>query len=453
MPDPHSTATAERLTADSVLDDREALVARYQAARQRTRELFAIPSDDAYYARPISLRHPLVFYEGHLPAFSVITLVKNALGRPGVDERLETLFARGIDPESEAAARASSRELWPRREEVLAYGRAADSLIAETLRTAELADDDNPHLIGGEAVFTILEHELMHQETFLYMLHQLKPEEKRGIAPPPPAPGKPLVNDLIDIPAGVATLGADRGEIVFGWDNEHPRSIVRVPVFSVQRHKVTNAELLEFVDAGGYAKRELWSDEAWAWIGAHAIAHPQFWEQRDGARLWRGFYGSYPLPLHAPVYVTHAEAEAYAKWRGMRLPSEAEYHRAAYGTPSGDERVHPWGDAPPDATRGVFDFASFDPQPGGMHPAGASAWGVEELVGNGWEWTSTVFHPFPGFSPMPTYPQYSADFFDDRHYVMKGASPVTARQLIRRSFRNWFRPVYPYVYAGFRCVK
>ena len=105
---------------------------------------------------------------------------------------------------------------------------------------------------------------------------------------------------------------------------------------------------------------------------------------------------------------------------------------------------------PPDATRGHFDFAGADPVPVGSFPAGASAWGVRDLVGNGWEWTSTVFAPFPGFQPMPSYPQYSADFFDGKHYVMKGASPATAKELIRRSFRNWFRPTYPYVYAKFR---
>ena len=157
-----------------------------------------------------------------------------------------------------------------------------------------------------------------------------------------------------------------------------------------------------------------------------------------------------PLPMAWPVYVSHAEASAYARWKGRRLPTEAEYHRAAYGTPEGPERAHPWGEAPPDATRGHFDFAGADPVPVGSFPKGASAWGVRDLVGNGWEWTSTVFAPFPGFQPMPSYPQYSADFFDGKHYVMKGASPVTAKELIRRSFRNWFRPTYPYVYAKFR---
>jgi formylglycine-generating enzyme required for sulfatase activity len=159
-----------------------------------------------------------------------------------------------------------------------------------------------------------------------------------------------------------------------------------------------------------------------------------------------------PLVLDAPVYVTHVEAEAYARWKGRRLPTEAEFHRAAYSTPEGDERLHPWGDQPPDFTRGNFDFVSFEPVATGAYPDGASAWGVHDLAGNGWEWTSTVFEGFDAFEPMPSYKQYSADFFDRAHYVLKGASPVTARELVRRSFRNWFRPNYRYVYATFRCV-
>jgi formylglycine-generating enzyme required for sulfatase activity len=158
------------------------------------------------------------------------------------------------------------------------------------------------------------------------------------------------------------------------------------------------------------------------------------------------------LPAAWPVYVSHAEAEAYARWKGARLPTEAEYHRAAFGDPSGNERAHPWGDGAPDTSRGTFDFASWNPSAVGSRPEGRSAWGVHDLVGNGWEWTSTTFAPFAGFRPLPAYPEYSADFFDGRHVVMKGASPATDATLLRRSFRNWFRPNYPYVYAAFRCV-
>jgi formylglycine-generating enzyme required for sulfatase activity len=135
------------------------------------------------------------------------------------------------------------------------------------------------------------------------------------------------------------------------------------------------------------------------------------------------------------------------------LPTEAEFQRAAFGTPGGEERPHPWGDADATAAHGVFDFTSWDPQPAGCHPKGRSAWGVDDLVGNGWEWTSTIFGPFPGFRPMASYPEYSADFFDGEHFVIKGASPATSRELLRPTFRNWFRARYPYVYAAFRCVK
>jgi formylglycine-generating enzyme required for sulfatase activity len=164
-------------------------------------------------------------------------------------------------------------------------------------------------------------------------------------------------------------------------------------------------------------------------------------------------FATFPLPMSWPVYVSHAEASAFVKWRGGRLLSEAEFQRAAYGSPDSKERPYPWGNAPPDPSRGVFDFATWDPRPVGSASAGRSAWGVDDLVGNGWEWTSTPFAPFPGFAPMPSYPEYSADFFDDKHFVMKGASPVTAKELIRPSFRNWFRPRYPNVYATFRCVR
>jgi formylglycine-generating enzyme required for sulfatase activity len=160
-----------------------------------------------------------------------------------------------------------------------------------------------------------------------------------------------------------------------------------------------------------------------------------------------------PLPRSWPVYVSWAEANAFARWRGARLPSEAEFQRAAYASDGGVRRQFPWGDEPPDLRRGVFDFSSWDPEPAGSHPAGRSAWGIDDLVGNGWEWTSTVFAPFPGFRPLPSYPEYSADFFDGEHAVLKGASPATARELLRPSFRNWFRPRYPHVYATFRCAR
>ena len=141
-------------------------------------------------------------------------------------------------------------------------------------------------------------------------------------------------------------------------------------------------------------------------------------------------------------------------WSGKRLPTEAEFHRAAYGTVHGEEeRSYPWGDDQPDSRRGNFGGNRWDPVPVTATPLGDSAFGISQLVGNGWEWTSTVFQPFPGFLPLSFYPGYSARFFDGEHYMLKGASSRTDARLLRRSFRNWFRPDYPYVYAGFRCVE
>jgi ergothioneine biosynthesis protein EgtB len=434
--------------------NREALADWYRRNRQRSQALFDIVRPDAYYARPISLRHPIVFYEGHLPAFSLNTLVKKALGRPGIDEGLERLFARGIDPESDAAASRSQRAEWPRREEVRQFADACDVLILDALANAPLEQPGHPLLHEAQAVFTILEHEAMHQETMLYMWHQLPHVDKRrpagataDVSGTTPAPAR------VRVPAGRATLGARAGEILFGWDNEFLGHVVDVPAFEIDVHDVTNEQFMDFVDAGGYRQPEWWDADAFAWLQHERMEHPRFWRQQDGTWKWHGMFENFDLPAAWPVYVSQFEAAAFARWKGGRLPTEVEYHRAAFGEPSGNERAYPWGDAAPDASRGHFDFASWEPVAAGRHPAGQSAWGVHDLMGNGWEWTSTDFAPFEGFRAMASYPEYSADFFDGQHRVMKGASPATAAELLRRSFRNWFRPNYPYVYATFRCVR
>jgi ergothioneine biosynthesis protein EgtB len=417
--------------------------------------LFDLLDPQVYYSRPISLRNPIVFYEGHLPAFSLISLVQRGAGGRGVDERLERLFARGIDPESEAAAvpRSGASTRWPPRDEVLRFGAAVDELILTTLRD-HVFDESRPAMRRGEAIFTALEHEAMHQETLLYMWHRLAHTQKRKPANVHyEVGGAPRPRDVVRMPEGVATLGADRDRIPFGWDNEFDGHRVTVPAFEIDVHSVTNADFLEFVEAGGYRTRDLWSADGWGWREHEHVEHPNFWERRSDRWFWRGMFDLIPLPLGWPVYVSFAEAAAYATWRGRRVPTEAEYHRAAFGTPSGEERSFPWGEDQPDVTRGNFDFASWEPVPAGSRPAGASAWGVHDLIGNGWEWTSTIFAPFAGFSAMASYPEYSAEFFDGQHYVMKGASPATAKELVRRSFRNWFRPNYPYVYAKFRTAR
>jgi gamma-glutamyl hercynylcysteine S-oxide synthase len=438
--------------------DRSALIAWYRRNRERSRSLFDLLIDEnAYYSRPISLRHPFVFYEGHVPAFSFNTLVKTALGAPSIDPELETLFARGIDPPTErspASDPASHRERWPSREVVRQFAREADARVMEALTHDEIDRPGHPMLENAEAAFVILEHEAMHQETLHYMLHRLPWDRKHR--PPgyqPRVEGAAPRSTWIEIPTGRAGMGVDRGSARFMWDNECPHHADHVSGFAIECHDVTNAAFMEFVDAGGYQDPRYWHADDWDWVRRKEIRHPLFWEDHAGGWSWRGMFEPIALPPAWPVYVTHAEAEAYARWRGARLPTEAEFQRAAYGTPAGVERRFPWGDASPEVCHGVFDFTSWDPAPVGSHPDGRSAWGVEDMVGNGWEWTGTPFGPFPGFRPRASYPQYSADFFDGDHFVMKGASPATARDLLRPTFRNWYRRRYPYAYATFRCVK
>lgn len=412
--------------------DRSVLIDWYRRNRERSAQLFALIDESAFLARPIPLRHPFIFYEGHLPAFSFLTLNERALGQTPIDPRYEKLFERGIDPGSADAARAHERSDWPTRAQVEAFARECDERVVDALQHATLVDPTVPRLERGQSAYTILEHEPMHHETLTYIIHQLDYAAKGRIAQDH-HDHAPVPNPLLEVAAGVAHLGADPDQLAFGWDNEFGPLDVDVERFAMMRYPVTNGDWLRFVHDGGPV--------------------PVFWVERDGEFVLRGVFEELPLPKSWPVYVSHDLAQAYADWAGMRLPSEAQFHRAAYGTPDGADRVYPWGDAPPDAMRGNFDFERFDPEPVNAHPAGASAWEIEDLVGNGWEWTSSVFGPFPGFEPMASYPNYSADFFDGKHFVMKGASPVTARELIRPSFRNWFYSDYPYMYAKFRCVQ
>ena len=334
-----------RPSAGSASLDRDSLLTRYRSLRARTRQIFDLIDPDLYYTRPIALRNPIVFYEGHLPGFALNALVKKGLGAAGVDAHLEDVFARGIDPDSAASARPRHGQGWPSRDEVRAFVAAADARVEDALRHAPLWQPGTPVLDRAEGVFTVLEHEALHQETLLYMWHRLPLDWKRR-----PGGYRPRVDGLgaaqsrVTVPAGRATLGAGRDELVFGWDNEFPAQKVDVPAFAVDRLDVTNGAYLEFVEAGGYHDPRWWIVEDWAWRHAEAVDRPLFWERLDGAWHWRGQFDLLPLPIEWPVYVSLAEARAFARWRGARLMTEAEYHRAAFATPAGDERRHPWGD-------------------------------------------------------------------------------------------------------------
>ncbi|HVO81523.1 MAG TPA: SUMF1/EgtB/PvdO family nonheme iron enzyme [Terriglobales bacterium] len=441
--------------AHDAVEVRHELLERLAEARSRTDEIFAIVRPDFLYERPIPERHRIIFYIGHLEAFDWNLLRERALGVDSFHPEYDRLFAFGIDP-VDGGLPADQPSDWPRVAEVQSYVRRIRQTLDARLAGGLLCDDKPVVEEGYPAsalVQVAIEHRLMHAETLAYMLHQLPLDRKILQPQAPEIVVSGLAPKMIEVPAGPAMLGLARGANGFGWDNEYEAHRVDVPEFAIDQCKVTNGEYLQFMAAGGYEDRSLWTDAAWNWKTACDLGHTVFWRRQGDNWFLRAMFEEIPLPLNWPVYVSQAEASAFARWAGKALPTEAQWQRAAYGTPGGDARAYPWGNAAPSARRGNFDFQRWDPTPVGAFPQGESAFGVADLMGNGWEWTSTVFAPFPGFRPFSFYSGYSANFFDGQHYVMKGGSPRTAACMLRRSFRNWFQPHYQYVYAGFRCVR
>src|SRR5215469_3146475 len=381
----------------------EALRRELEDAREQTDCLFGLIAPEALYQRPVAERHRLVFYLGHFDAFDWNLLGRRGMGESGFHPEFDGLFERGIDPPPGQAPRDTALD-WPRRDEVEKYNRLTRSWIDSHLGEMDL------HLVQ-----MAIEHRLMHAETFAYLLHNLPYDQKRGDTLPEVSGRHTPENPVIPVAAGRVTLGAARER--FGWDNEYLAHEVAVPGFAITKYKISNGEYLRFVNAGGPA--------------------PHFWEWEGDRWFYRGMFGRTPLSLANAVWLTWKQAAAYAEWRGMSLPTEAQFQLAASPTT-------------PDAERDNFGFHRWDPIAVDAANGGPYA---HQMIGNGWEWTRDVFAPFEGFEPHPFYAGYSADFFDGNHYVLKGASPRTALRLTRAAFRNWFRPEYPHMYAGFRLVK
>jgi gamma-glutamyl hercynylcysteine S-oxide synthase len=441
------------LVAEQNLAIRDQLLQRMSDARERSDALFQIVRPAAMYERPIPERHRLIFYLGHLEAFDWNLLRDRALGAKSFHPEFDRLFAFGIDPVG-AGLPSDQPSDWPSLAAVQDYAKRIQASLDWELNHRIF--ESHSQTQDGVSLDTLLnvaiEHRLMHLETLAYMLHQLPFDKKVAEAIAPAVASSPVAHRMVEIPTGEATLGLSRDGETFGWDNEYERHTVTVPTFEIDQFMVTNRQYIEFMAAGGYETRSFWSDADWNWKTANEVSHPAFWRKSSERWLHRSMFEEVPLPMDWPVYVSHAEASAYSHWAGKSLPTEQEWHRAAYGTPNSDERDYPWGNEDPGPNLCNADFVRWDPVPVNALPSGQSAFGVHGMVGNGWEWTSTAFAPFPSFEPFPFYRGYSTDFFDGRHFVMKGGSARTSACMLRPTFRNWFQPHYQYVYAGFRCV-
>ncbi len=404
-------------------------------ARQRTLTLTEF-DDGELTAQHSPLMSPLVWDLAHIGQQEDLWLLRegNADAQGLLTAKIERLYDAFEHPR---ATRVTLPLLTPREARsflIDVRGRVLDGL--------ERADD--------EALFPYVmveQHEQQHIETML-ATHQLRTGENllgRGVPLPP---GRFLPADSVLVPAGPFTLGVDEADEPASLDNERPAHVVDLPAFRIARVPVTNAEWQAFIDAGGYDDPACWSPRGWAHRIEAGLERPLFWSA-DGSR--RRFGLTEEIPPDEPVqHIGYFEAQAYAAWAGARLPTEQEWEKACTWDPElGKRRRWPWGDEPPTRDRANLGGEALRPAPVGAYPGGASAYGVEQMIGDVWEWTSSSFEPWPGFRPM-LYAAYSAPFFGGDFRVLRGGSWAVGGAAIRSSFRNWDLPIRRQIFCGVR---
>jgi iron(II)-dependent oxidoreductase len=420
------------------------IAAQLAVARADTLALFDLAREADLHDSPGFGFRPIIWHLAHIGVFEAYWLLQKLAGETAPDERYERIF----DPIS--TPREASKDL-PARREMEAYLTRVRARVLKQLASARF-DADEPLLRDAYVYQLVLEHERQHQETLAYLLQMLDPAKKlRPTSAPAPAPPAPP-RDMLTVPAGEFALGAET-TTPFVYDNELPAHTVNVAAFKIDRLLTTNEEFAEFIAAGGYERREWWSDEGWTWREREGWTCPLYWTRADAQGDWRArtmFADDALAPTHPVVGVSWYEAEAYARFRAKRLPTEAEWEKAAAWDASAQhKRLFAWGDDAPDETRCNFDLRFWGTTPVGSFPAGASAAGCLDMNGNVWEWTADAFAAYPGFRAFP-YPEYSETWFDGDHRVLKGGSWATRPTLLRVSFRNFFRRHFRIAFAGIR---
>jgi iron(II)-dependent oxidoreductase len=341
----------------------------------------------------------------------------------------------------------------PTLEGTLAYmDRVCEAVLARLKQSPANADDSYFYRL-------VTFHEDMHDEAFAYSRQTLGyPAPRFGRwadGPPADASAGPLPGDVA-VPGGRFVIGSLPDAPRFVFDNEKWAHALSVAPFRMARAPVTNREFAGFVDDRGYARPELWSTAGRRWRAEAEADHPVYWVPDRGAWRLRRYGRVVDLPPHQPViHVNWYEADAFCRWAGRRLPTELEWEVAAAGqpTPDGrdlapDKRGYPWGDAPPDGIRANLDGAAVGCIDVAALPAGDSAFGCRQMLGNVWEWTSSDFAPYPGFRADP-YEDYSAPWFGTRK-VLRGGGWATRSRMITPVYRNFFTPERRDVFAGFR---
>jgi iron(II)-dependent oxidoreductase len=440
------TTTPDAATVTSVTAEelRVRVAGLLAESRARSTVLTEAVDEADLVAQHSPLMSPLVWDLAHIGSQEELWLVRDVGGREPLRPEIDGLY------DAFQHSRASRVDL------PLLTPAETRTYVAEVREKALDALEHTP-LTGrrlvehGFAFGMIVQHEQQHDETML-ATHQLRSGAPVLQAPPPP-PGRPPAVREVLVPGGPFTMGTSTEP--WALDNERPAHVVDLPAFVIDTAAITNGEYIAFVDAGGYDDPRWWTEEGWAHRVSAGLEAPQFW-QRDASGTWyrRRFGVLEPVPAEEPVvHVCFHEAQAYARWVGKRLPTEAEWEKAArYDPATGRSRRYPWGDEEPTPAHANLGQRHLQPAAAGAHPLGASALGVQQLIGDVWEWTSSGWHPYPGFQVFP-YPEYSQVFFGGDYRVLRGGSFGTAPAAIRGTFRNWDHPIRRQIFAGFRCAR
>jgi gamma-glutamyl hercynylcysteine S-oxide synthase len=420
--------------------DRSQIVAQLEDVRARTRSLLDRVDDERLHSHPNKLMSPLVWDAGHVGVYEELWLVMNVSGSAAINEPRMRYYDAFENP------RATRGELpLMRREEVEKYRDAVRRRVYDILDEVDMQGDD-PLTADGFVYAMVIQHESQHNETLLQAL-QLMPGGYDAERQSLPA-GRRVTLDQVTVPAGRYPIGTDAHE---PYDNEHPRHIVELSEFSIDRFPVTCGQYLMFIEDEGYQRRELWSPAGWEWRESEGATAPAYW-RRQGTEWYRDSFGrsQHVEADHPVMHVSWYEADAYCHWVGRRLPTEFEWEVAAAWDPdTGGMRRYPWGDAPWRPDLANLDQRAFSTAPVGAYPAGASALGCEQMLGDVYEWTSSDFLGYPGFCSFP-YPQYSEVFFGHDYKVLRGASWATRASVARTTFRNWDFPIRRQIFSGFR---
>jgi iron(II)-dependent oxidoreductase len=439
---PRSTQTAPPGGAEGLLKEHYASL--LAEARERTLWLVESLSVEDIERVHSTLLSPLVWDLGHIAAFEDLWLCQQAGGREAVRADLADVY------DATLTLRSGRGDLpYLEHAEALDYMDAVRENALEVLEGSDLSEDAGRLTAHGFVWDMLVQHEHQHNETMLQTLMLAAPgvfsPAARPLPAPPPGQRGP---EMVRVDGGSCLLGCD--PLGFAYDNEQPCHELDVPTFELDRLPVINHDYMAFVEDGGYRRREWWSDEGWAWRDAENVELPHYWTADFRARH---FDRTEPLDPDQPVmHVSWYEADAYARSVGKRLPSEAEWEKAAsWDEAAGEQRTYPWGSQEPGSRHANLDQTAFGPARAGAFPAGASPYGVLGMLGDAWEWTASDFAGYPGFSSFP-YNEYSEIFFGTEYKVLRGCSWATRPSVARASFRNWDYPRRRQIFSGFRCA-